>query len=128
MKLHFLYKVTNIRSGRYYIGSVVSADATWLCVPTLLPGVTHRENFQFNPGLLADIRNLGMHNFLVEGLHASALSEDIERMKSRLLTPDVLRSEMTYNKVHTTQNPDDTAERSRRMKELNAARAKSKAK
>jgi hypothetical protein len=105
MKLHFLYKVTNLLTGRYFVGSKISEDATWLSSPTKLCDLAHREVFQFNTPLLADLRQLGLHNFVIESLHASPDANEIAKMIDRMVPHHMMASGAVYNQLHSSVNP-----------------------
>lgn len=127
MKLHFLYKITNLHSKRCFVGVILQSDVTWCSVPTRLSELYGRETFQFNAPLLADIKTLGPQNFLVEALHAAPYLKEIMLYHSRIVTNDWLNSPDTYNQVHTSQNPVHNEQKRQMMIERNTTNNPAKA-
>src|SRR6185436_4353604 len=105
MKLHFLYKVTNLLTGRYFVGVRVGDDPTWLSMPTNFSVTSQAYQFQLNPALLADLRDHGAHNFMIESLHASIDANEVEKMRTRIITQELADRGLIYNKPKVYANP-----------------------
>ena len=97
--IHYVYKITNKTTGRYYIG--IHSFPKDLGYTPLTDGY-----WGSGSEITKDIRNLGRDNFTKEIIGIYSTREEISNEEQKLVTIEVVRSKDSYNLTIRVTDPN----------------------
>jgi hypothetical protein len=112
IRITYLYRLTNLSNRRVFYGIHSTTDISFANPPVRLSdlcrtapmrsadGVSVRYDTlpEFTNKFLAhDLKSIGLHNFIIESIYASALKSDVDRVFNQHVNKEFLKSPLAYN-------------------------------
>lgn len=120
MNLHHIYRITNLITGRFFIGVHETSDPFFANPPCrwdLFKVNTNKMNSAgiappkvFNKQLKSDLATIGDSNFVIEAIRAGS-KDEMYALYKRVVTEEFLNTENTYNtRMSSPQARENMAE------------------